>query len=133
MDPDPRLVLVVDDNEMIRHLIAVNLELEGFTVITACDGPQALAAAVHHRPAVITLDVVMPDQDGFRTAEMLRTDPRTAPLRIVMVTACAQEADLRRGVEIGVDAYLTKPFDPEVLVRTVQSLADRAGPISSGG
>jgi DNA-binding response OmpR family regulator len=119
-------VLVVDDTEVIRQLITMNLELEGFEVVTAFDGQDALDKVVEVAPDVVTLDVVMPRLDGVRTATALRADPRTAGLKILMVTAAAQEADLRRGAAVGVDAYLTKPFDPSELVATVRSLVEQA-------
>lgn len=116
-------VLVVDDSETIRTLITVNLELEGFEVVVASDGQEALEMVRDVAPDVVTLDVVMPRRDGFSTAAALRADPATAHLKIAMVSASAQESDLRRGDEIGVDAYLTKPFDPAELVRIVRELA----------
>ena len=115
-------VLVVDDSDVIRTLIAVNLELEGFEVVQAVDGVDALEKVIDVRPDVITIDVKMPRLDGFDTVERLRADPRTSAMKIAMVTACAQADDLRRGHEVGVDAYLTKPFDPSALVRTVRDL-----------
>ncbi|MGH8939117.1 MAG: response regulator [Actinomycetes bacterium] len=118
-------VLVVDDSDTIRRLICMNLELEGFEVVTAVDGEDALAKVLATAPDVVTIDVRMPRLDGFDTVARLRADPRTCHLKIAMVTACAQESDLRRGDEVGVDAYLTKPFDPDVLVRTVRDLAER--------
>ena len=116
-------VLVVDDSETIRELITLNLEMEGFEVVTAANGREALDRVREVAPLVVTLDVVMPHLDGFATAIRLREDPSTADLKIVMITAAAQERDLARGREIGVDAYLTKPFDPEALVQTVRELA----------
>lgn len=118
--PRPR-VLVVDDNEVIRRLIAVNLELEGFEVHLAEDGLDCLERLASVRPDAITLDVVMPRLDGFATLARLRGAADTRSLPVVMVTACAQESDLARGRELGVEAYLTKPFDPAELVRTVRS------------
>jgi DNA-binding response OmpR family regulator len=115
-------VLVVDDTDIIRELICVNLELEGFEVHTAFDGQDALDKVHDVDPDVVTLDVVMPRLDGFQAAERLRADARTATLPIVMVSAAAQEADLRRGREIGVNAYLTKPFDPDELVQIIRAL-----------
>ena len=115
-------VLVVDDSDVIRTLIAVNLELEGFEVVQAVDGQDALEKVIDVHPDVITIDVRMPRLDGFDTVQRLRADPRTAAMKIAMVTACAQADDLRRGDEVGVDAYLTKPFDPSALVRTVRDL-----------
>ncbi|NHC13371.1 response regulator transcription factor [Motilibacter deserti] len=117
-------VLVVDDTDNIRNLIVMNLTLEGFEVVTAVDGLDALEKVVDAAPDVITLDVVMPRLDGFKTAERLRADPRTRHIPIAMVSASAQASDLRRGTETGVDAYVTKPFDPDELVRVVRGLAE---------
>ncbi|MEV0405953.1 response regulator [Actinoallomurus sp. NPDC050550] len=121
-------VLVVDDDEVIRQLIAVNLQLEGFEVLTAVDGQDCLDRVRDVAPDVITLDVMMPRLDGWVTAIKLRDDPVTRGIKVVMITARAQEHDIRRGHEIGVDAYVTKPFDPAVLIRTVRELAG-AGPV----
>jgi len=120
-------VLVVDDDEVIRQLIAVNLQLEGFDVDTAVDGQDCLDRVKMVGPDVITLDVMMPRLDGWMTAVRLREDPATAHIRVVMITARAQERDLARGEEIGVDAYVTKPFDPAELIRTVRNLAGQPG------
>src|SRR5688572_14864959 len=106
-------VLVVDDDDVIRQLISVNLELEGFTVETAVDGLDAIDKAKTFAPAVVTLDIMMPKLDGWEAARQLREDPATANIKIVLLSARAQEADLQKGSSIGVDAYLTKPFDPD--------------------
>jgi CheY-like chemotaxis protein len=116
-------VLVVDDSAVVRELIAVNLELEGFVVETAEDGEAALEAVARHRPDVVTLDVVMPRLDGFETAERLRADPATADIPLVLVTGRAAAADRDRGERLGVDGYLTKPFEPTELVALVTRLA----------
>ena len=121
-------VLVVDDDEVIRQLIAVNLQLEGFEVVTAVDGQDCLDRVRDIDPDVITLDVMMPRLDGWVTAVKLRDDPVTRDIKVVMITARAQEHDISRGHEIGVDAYVTKPFDPAELIRTVRELAG-AGPV----
>ncbi len=116
-------VLVVDDDEVIRQLIAVNLTLEGFDVITAVDGQDCLDRVADLQPDVITLDVMMPRLDGWVTATHLRRNPQTAEIKVVLITARAQEDDRGRGREIGVDAYLTKPFDPAEMIRVVRELA----------
>lgn len=116
-------VLVVDDDEVIRQLIAVNLQLEGFEVITAVDGRDCLEKVADIEPDVITLDVMMPRLDGWVTATQLRRNPATAGIKVVLITARAQEEDKDRGREIGVDAYLTKPFDPAEMIRVVRELA----------
>ena len=118
-------VLVIDDSEVIRQLITMNLEFEGYEVVTAVDGQDALDKIHEVKPDVVTIDVKMPRMDGLATVARLRADPRTAGVKIAMVTASAQEIDLRRGEAAGVDAYVTKPFDPEALVRTIRDLIAR--------
>jgi len=120
-------VLVVDDDEVIRQLIAVNLTLEGFEVATACDGQDCLDRVHDIDPDVITLDVMMPRLDGWETATRLRSDPSTRHIKVVLITARAQEEDRRRGLGIGVDAYVTKPFDPAELIQIVRELAESDG------
>src|SRR5579863_4761782 len=116
-------VLVVDDDEVIRQLIAVNLTLEGFVVATAVDGQDCLDKVTAIDPDVITLDVMMPRLDGWVTAMELRKNPETSHVKVVLITARAQEDDRARGLQIGVDAYLTKPFDPSEMIRIVRELA----------
>nr|WP_309484173.1 response regulator [Streptomyces himalayensis] len=117
-------VLVVDDNKVIRQLIRVNLELEGFEVVTAADGAECLDVVQQVRPDVVTLDVVMPRLDGLRTAARLRSEPRTRDLPLVIVSACTQY-EVENGLDIGVDAFLAKPFEPAELVQTVRQLIER--------
>ncbi|GES30610.1 response regulator [Streptomyces angustmyceticus] len=114
-------ILVVDDNKVIRQLIRVNLELEGFEVVTAADGAECLDVVHHVRPDVVTLDVVMPRLNGLHTAARLRSDPRTWDIPIAIVSACTQ-AEVDNGESVGVDAFLAKPFEPAELVRTVGML-----------
>ena len=116
-------VLVVDDDAVIRQLICVNLELEGFEVHTAEDGQDALEKIRDVDPAVVTLDIMMPRLDGWETAARLRSDPETAHIKVILLSARAQEADRKRGHGLGVDGYLTKPFDPDELVAEVRRLA----------
>lgn len=117
-------VLVVDDNRVIRQLIRVNLELEGFEVVTAADGAECLDVVHQVCPDVVTLDVVMPRLDGLRTAERLRSDPRTRHVPVAIVSACTQY-EAGGGVAVGVDAFLAKPFEPAELVRVVRQLMHR--------
>ena len=116
-------MLVVDDDEVIRRLIAVNLQLEGFEVETAVDGQDCLDKVTEIDPDVITLDVMMPRMDGWETAVQLRRSPGTAHIKVVLITARAQEDDIARGANVGADAYLTKPFDPGEMIRVVRELA----------
>lgn len=117
-------VLVVDDNKVIRQLIRVNLELEGFEVVTAADGAECLDVIHQVRPDIVTLDVVMPRLDGLRTAARLRSDPRTRDLPLAIVSACTQY-EVESGLDVGVDAFLAKPFEPAELIALVRQLIER--------
>ncbi|MDT9680641.1 response regulator [Streptomyces sp. TRM76323] len=114
-------VLVVDDNRVIRQLIRVNLELEGFEVVTAADGAECLEVVHRFQPDLVTLDVVMPRLDGLRTAALLRADARTRHLPVAIISAC-DEGEVASGLEAGVDAFLAKPFEPADLVQLVRGL-----------
>jgi CheY-like chemotaxis protein len=124
-------VLVVDDDDVIRQLITVNLELEGFEVIPAVDGQDALDKVKDAQPDVVTLDVMMPRVDGWEAAARLREDPETAHVKVILLSARAQESDIQRGERIGVDAYLTKPFDPDELIDVVRRLVAESGSASA--
>ena len=115
-------VLVVDDEAVIRQLIAINLELEGFEVHQAVDGLDAVDMARTVDPDVVTLDVMMPGLDGWATAQRLRADPSTSRARIVMISARTRPADVERGRDAGADEYVTKPFDPDEVVAAVRRL-----------
>lgn len=123
---------MVDDSEVIRRLIRVNLELEGFEVVTAADGAECLEVVRAVAPDVVTLDVVMPRLDGLRTAARLRAAWETAHLPIAIVSACTP-ADLERGESVGVDGYLAKPFDPADLIALVHRLRALHRPAAPGG
>nr|WP_203721192.1 response regulator [Streptomyces coelicoflavus] len=105
-------------------MIRVNLELEGFEVVTAGDGAECLEVVHQVRPDVVTLDVVMPRLDGLRTAARLRADPRTRDLPIAIVSASTQY-EFDAGFAVGVDAFLSKPFEPAELIGLVRQLAER--------
>jgi len=124
-------VLVVDDEAVIRQLIVINLELEGFDVHQAADGLDALERAREVDPDVITLDVMMPGLDGWATAQRLRAEPATRRARIVFISARTRPPDVERGAALG-DAYLTKPFDPDAVVETVRRLAAADGDEADG-
>ncbi|MEU3726223.1 response regulator [Streptomyces sp. NPDC031705] len=119
-------VLVVDDNKVIRQLIKVNLELEGFEVVTASDGAECLDVVHRVSPDAITLDVVMPRLDGFGAAARLRADPRTRHVPVAIVSACTQH-EVETAIAAGVDAFVAKPFEPAELVRVVRRLVERKG------
>jgi CheY-like chemotaxis protein len=115
-------VMAVDDDHVIRGLLAVNLEMEGHEVITASDGQDALDKVDAQQPDLIILDVMMPHVNGWQVAERLKGDHRTRHIPIIFLSARAMAADIRKGTEIGVESYVTKPFDPIDLMALVQRL-----------
>ena len=118
-------VLVIDDEEPIRLLCRVNLQLENMDVLEAADGPTGLDQAREHRPDVILLDVMMPGLDGWRVAEKLLEDDRTNEIPIIFLTARAEFRDRARGLDIGGVDYVTKPFNPLELAPLVRELLAR--------
>jgi CheY-like chemotaxis protein len=115
-------VLAVDDDHVIRGLLEVNLEMEGHDVMTAVDGQDALEKVREQRPDLILLDVMMPNVNGWQVAEALKADEETRDIPIVFLSARAMEADVRKGNDLGVSSYVTKPFDPIDLMELVHRL-----------
>ena len=120
--PRPRLVLVVDDDDMIRRLLRIVLEADEFEVVEAADGDAALAALEDLRPTVIVLDVMMPGLDGVEVCR--RIDHRTT--KVVMLTARDDPELERAAIAAGADAYLTKPFSSVELLDLVERLLEPA-------
>lgn len=119
-------VLVVDDEKDITALVAYHLEREGFRVVQAHDGLQALELIRRERPGLLVLDLMLPHLSGLDLCRRLRKEPDTARLPILMLTAKAEEADKVLGLELGGDDYLTKPFGPRELVARVKALIRRS-------
>ena len=122
---DATRVLVIDDEAPIRLLCRVNLEAEGIEVLEAADGPSGLEKARTEIPDVVLLDVMMPGLDGWRVAEELLDDERTAGIPIVFLTARAELRDRARGLVLGGVDYVTKPFNPVELAPLVRDLLER--------
>jgi len=119
-------VLIVDDDPFVRKLIATTLEdVAGFELTEAADGLEALQVVARDKPAVVFLDVDMPQLDGFEACRRIRSEPETADATIVMLTAAAGDAAEREAEEAGADLFLTKPFSPLELLRI---LTDLGGP-----
>ncbi len=119
-------VLVVDDEKDITALVAYHLEREGFQVLQAHDGLQALELVKRERPHLLVLDLMLPHLSGLDVCRRLRKEPDTARLPILMLTAKAEETDKVLGLELGGDDYLTKPFGPRELVARVKALIRRS-------
>jgi two-component system alkaline phosphatase synthesis response regulator PhoP len=118
-------VLVVDDEEDIRELVALNLNREGFKVIGADSGEQALKRARFDPPDLIVLDLMLPGMDGLEVCRKIKADPKTRQIPIVMLTAKSEDADVVVGLELGADDYMTKPFSGRVLVARVRRILRR--------
>ncbi len=120
----PRTVLVVDDDPVILKLLEVNFEMEGFAVLLAHDGEEGVALTRRQRPDIVVSDIMMPRMSGLELVEELKGDPATSDIPILLLTAKAQTADVRAGVDAGADDYITKPFEPLELVERVNRLVD---------
>jgi DNA-binding response OmpR family regulator len=119
-------VLVAEDDSDVRELLAFKLEQAGFEVIAVEDGPAALATAQRVKPGLAVLDIAMPGMSGLDVCRLLRADPATANIPIMMLTARAQERDVEGGFLAGADDYLIKPFSLRELMSRVHALVDRA-------
>jgi two-component system alkaline phosphatase synthesis response regulator PhoP/two-component system response regulator VicR len=118
----PLKVLVCDDERHIVRLIQVNLERQGYTVVTAFDGREGLEKIRSEKPNLVVLDVMMPYMDGFEVLKTIRREPETENLPVIMLTAKAQDKDVFEGYHYGADMYLTKPFNPMELVTFVKRI-----------
>jgi diguanylate cyclase (GGDEF)-like protein len=116
-------VLVVDDDRNLRKIISTNLELAGFTVETASDGPEALSTIEQLQPDIVLLDLMMPHMDGYEVAKRIRNhqNPTIANVPIIILTAKGETEDKLRGFEAGADDYITKPFGPQELLARVRA------------
>lgn len=119
-------ILVVDDEEDIRELVALNLDREGYTVLTCETGEQALALARAKEPDLVLLDLMLPGIDGLEVCKRLKADPARRRVPVVMLTAKGEESDIVAGLELGADDYVTKPFSGKVLVARVRRLLRKA-------
>lgn len=126
--------MVVEDEPENRLFIGLMLRTEGYDVLEAEDGPAALELLNRgHLPELILLDVMMPGLNGWQVFERLRDDQRFTDIPVVMLTALAQRADVERAVQLGVDGYLTKPFEPADLIHTIEeTLGRRTAPSPEG-
>ncbi|MGH3049115.1 MAG: response regulator transcription factor [Gaiellaceae bacterium] len=116
------VVLVADDDEDILLLVTARLQREGHEIVQARDGREALAAVRERRPNIAVLDVGMPGLDGLEVLAAIRDDPELSGVRVLLLTAKAQEQDVRRGYAAGADAYMKKPFSPAELAKRVAEL-----------
>ncbi|MFQ6101303.1 MAG: response regulator transcription factor [Anaerolineae bacterium] len=120
-------ILVVEDHGPLLMAVQEILEVEGYTVLTATDGAEALQVMEESRPDLIVTDILMPRMDGYAFCEAIRAQPEWEPIPLIFLTAKAEMEDVLKGKDLGVESYITKPFEPEELLAAVRSVLERAG------
>jgi len=117
-----RKILVCDDDANIRNIMDFSLEAEGFSVVAAADGPEALQLALSEHPDLVILDVMMPGSDGLSVCRELKDNPATRHIPVLLLTARTGKGDREAGLAAGADDYITKPFSPQRLVEKVHGV-----------
>lgn len=118
---DSKRVLIVDDEASLRALVRANLEIDGIDVSEAVDGNEAMAMLRESPPDLVLLDIMMPGKDGIEVLEDVAADPALKAIPVILLTAKGEQEDLERGAMLGARGHITKPFDPEQMVRTVKA------------
>lgn len=124
--PDKK-ILVAEDEPDIRGLIVFSLQYAGFQIIEAVNGEDAVQKATKEQPDLILLDVRMPKMTGYEACEALKKRPETKDIPVVFLSARGQEAEIKRGLELGAEEYILKPFAPDELYRRVEGILQRLG------
>lgn len=114
-------ILIVDDEVYILHILDFSLGAEGYEVITAADGEEAIEKAKTEKPDLVVLDIMMPKVDGFEACRRLKADAATREIPVILLTAKGREVDRRMGMEVGADDYIVKPFSPNKLIEKIGS------------
>ena len=122
---DKKKILLVDDEPELVEMVKIRLESYNYEVIAAYDGQEAIEKARNEKPDLIILDLMLPKMDGYKVCRMLKFDEKYKNIPIVMFTARAQESDEELGYECGADAYITKPFEPQVLIDKMRELLNK--------
>ena len=120
--PEAKKVLICDDDPVILRLLQVNLEIEGYDVVIAHHGEEAVDKALAETPDLVLLDIMMPRMDGYEACRQIRSHDETKEVPIVFLSARAQQSDIDKGRAYGVSDYLTKPFDPTDLLEVIERL-----------
>ena len=126
-------ILVIEDEAPIRDKIVAVLKYENYDVIHAPNGREGVDSARENRPDLIICDVLMPDMNGYGALEALREDPDTSDIPVIFLTAAASRADMRKGMELGADDYITKPYTVEELLVAVRTRLERQETIKRAG
>ncbi|ARN56646.1 response regulator [Sedimentisphaera salicampi] len=126
-------ILVVEDEADVRELLCYNLRANGFEVETCGDGRLAMDKIEEWKPNLVLLDLMLPGLDGFSVCRKLKNESQTSGIRVIMLTARGDEADIVTGLELGADDYITKPFSPKVLIARINAVLRRPGRTSGTG
>ena len=121
-------ILVVDDEIYIVHILDFSLGMEGYEVLTALDGEQAVEKARAEHPDLIVLDIMMPKLDGYETCKILKAGDDTKNIPVILLSAKGRNVDQKIGFEVGADDYITKPFSPRKLVERINALLGQSSP-----
>jgi len=121
-------ILVVDDEIYIVHILDFSLGMEGYEVVTALDGEQAIEQARNEKPDLIVLDIMMPKLDGYETCKILKSEKDTRDIPVILLSAKGRNVDQKVGFEVGADDYITKPFSPRKLVERINSILGQTNP-----
>jgi DNA-binding response OmpR family regulator len=119
---DKKRILIVDDEADLMEVLSLRLQAYDYDVITASDGQEGLDKARLEKPDLIILDLMLPKIDGYKVCRMLKFDEKFKQIPIILFTARAQESDIKLGKEVGADAYVTKPFEPAILLTKIKEL-----------
>lgn len=119
---DKKRILLVDDEKDSVETLTFRLEANNYEVVSAYDGQEGLDKAMREKPNLIILDLMLPRMDGYKVCGLLKSDARYSKIPIILFTARAQESDKKMGEEVGADAYITKPFEPKVLLGKIEEL-----------
>lgn len=122
---DKKRLLIVDDEVDLAQMIKFRMENNGYDVLLAHDGQSALEMARKERPDLIILDLMLPKMDGYKVCGLLKKDSRYSHIPIIIFTAKGQEDDMKLGQELGADAYIVKPFEPQVLLGKIKELTEK--------
>jgi len=119
---EKKKILLVDDERDLVETVTFRLEAGGYEVLPAYDGQEGLDKARKEKPDLIILDLMLPKMDGYKVCRMLKFDEKYKKIPIIMFTARAQQSDIEMGKEVGADAYVTKPFEPQALLGKIKEL-----------
>jgi len=119
-------ILIIEDEDDLRRMLRLNLKKEGYDILEAANGEDGLETAIHEKPSLILLDIMLPGLDGYEVCKSLKKNKNTEKIPVIMVTARNDETDIVSGLELGADDYIVKPFKPKVLIARLRTALRRS-------